>query len=69
MEHRGPDGKLICRFVSTAPRWYDAWRIKWCTTNRKAWSVWGFREGKINPLTLGFALTVRLREVLNGTRG
>lgn len=68
MEHRGPDGRIVCHFDSKAPRWYDAWRINWCCTHRDNWTIPGFREGRMNPLTLGFALIIRIQEVAHGSR-
>lgn len=68
MELRGSSGGLVCRFDSKAPRWYDAWRINWCCEHRNKWTVPGFREGRMNPLTLGFALIIRIQEVTNGLR-
>jgi hypothetical protein len=61
VEHRDSQGRLIA--VQKAPdKWpaYQMWRAKWCEAHRKAWTVGGFREGKINPLTLGFAILIRL---------
>jgi len=67
MEVRNSSGDIVCRFDSKAPRWYDAWRINWCCTHRGKWAVPGFREGRLNPLTLGFALIIKIQEVINGS--
>jgi hypothetical protein len=67
MEVRNSSGDIVCRFDSKAPRWYDAWRINWCCANRGNWAMPGFREGRINPLTLSFALCMRLKEARNGS--
>ena len=56
MELKDKTGRLIYSESTKGGRKYDAWGMKWCTSHRDSWTPPGFREGKINPLTLGFAL-------------
>jgi hypothetical protein len=60
--HKDKEGRVISiqRNYLPWPR-YQAWRAKWCEAHRYAWTVKGFREGKISPLTLGFALILLIR--------
>jgi hypothetical protein len=65
---RNAQQRMVVKFDSKGMRWYDKWRITWCSTHRDTWTMPGFRTGKINPFTLGFALIVRFQEVLHGSR-
>jgi hypothetical protein len=69
VEHRNRLGQLIAvqRNYDLWPA-YQRWRARWCEKHRHNWTIRGFREGKVNPLTLSFALILRIQEVLNGTR-
>lgn len=60
--HRDKNGNIISIQRNYLP-WpkYQEWRAKWCEEHRHSWTVKGFREGKISPLTLGFALILILR--------
>jgi hypothetical protein len=69
VEHRNKRGELVSiqRNFDRFPA-YHAWRAKWCEQHRTAYSPRGFREGKINPLTISFAALLKIQEVLNGIR-
>lgn len=69
VEHRNSRGEIVSvqRSHDKFPS-YQAWRAKWCEAHRDSYSPRGFREGVLTPLTISFALYLKIQEVINGFR-